>query len=245
MGNTKPQEIKEGNLISQKDSKVLEVIVKASSEANDILSIENPYPSHKGYLALYEQYGKDEKYKDFFSKLKIERNDIILDNKKYGLLRMQKDEAESLWLTVWEMEIWKGVRWMSWVVYLDVWDAVFVMQKLHKKMFARSRMWIGDKDLEFKEFINKFPWELFEDKLQAFTSLMNFENYGYLYDKRVGFLNVWELSHIGLTTVWGASASGTSLRASNFNWGDDKKYEIVRNSTISWKIPFLFYEDIR
>ena len=39
---------------------------------------ENPkrYPHHKGYMALYEQYGKDERYKKFFSKLRIQGNDI-------------------------------------------------------------------------------------------------------------------------------------------------------------------------
>lgn len=49
----------------------------------------NPYPGHKGYSALYEEYGKDERYKEFFSKLTIEGNDIILDHKKFALLTVE------------------------------------------------------------------------------------------------------------------------------------------------------------
>lgn len=106
---------------------------------------ENRYPGHKGYSALYEQYGQDERYKEFFSKLKIEGNDIILDHKKFALLTAEHN-GEDIFSGDFEKNGQKGI---SGLTYMTGKAAMEQAKKQKKKLFKTRE--------EVDAFINQFP----------------------------------------------------------------------------------------
>lgn len=74
----------------------------------------NRYPGHKGYSALYEQYGKDERYRTFFSKLRVEDNNIILDHKKFALLTAEHN-GKNIFAGDFEKKGQKGIAGLTYM----------------------------------------------------------------------------------------------------------------------------------
>ena len=106
----------------------------------------NHYPNHKGYTALYKQYGKDERYKDFFSKLKIQGNDIIIDNKKFALLQADHNGKD---IFSGDFVDKPGNKGITGITYMTGKAGMKEAKKQHKKLFKT------EKDTE--AFIGQFP----------------------------------------------------------------------------------------
>jgi len=101
--------------------------------------------SRQGYSALYEQYGKDERYKEFFSKLKIEGNDIIIDHKKFALLTAEHD-GKDIFSGDFEKNGQKGIPGLT---YMTGKAEMEQAKKQKKKLFKTGE--------EVGAFINQFP----------------------------------------------------------------------------------------
>ena len=106
----------------------------------------NHYPNHKGYMALYQQYGKDERYKDFFSKLRIQGNDIIIDNKKFALLQAEHNGKD---IFSGDFEDEDGNKGISGLTYMNGDAAMKEAEKQNKKLFKTGE--------EADAFIDQFP----------------------------------------------------------------------------------------
>jgi hypothetical protein len=106
----------------------------------------NRYPLYKGYSALFEQYGKDECYRDFFNKLAVEGNNILFYNKKFSVLTAGHNGTD---IFSGGFKDRNGDTGLPGVVYMSGIAAMEQAAKQGKKLFATRK--------EANSFIQQFP----------------------------------------------------------------------------------------
>lgn len=91
------------------------------------------------------RYGNNESYKGFFSKLKIEGNEIIIDNKKFSLLSAEHN-GKDIFSGDFEKDGQKGIGGLT---YMSGEAAMREMKNQNKKLFKTEE--------EVNSFINTLP----------------------------------------------------------------------------------------
>lgn len=121
-----------------------------------------------GYDPFYKKYWNDERNKNFFDKLVINEDGIIIDGKKFTFLTA-KPNNETILMGGSEVKWSRGG--MLWATYMTGEAAKIEAEKQWKKLFKNTT--------EVAAFIEQFPGETLAEKVDAFVMLFDLKQAGY------------------------------------------------------------------